>query len=156
MIDHVRWPITRFVGHPLNHVDDVMRCLCSIFNYCSLVARAATCGIFLLKSNDVQTRNLWEDHFLCAFTYIPSIALAWQNILSKYKETKTVLLIFWLVNILIFTKHNYHKLCINFSHVKSAHGQCRSTTGHDAMLDDMLTTSYKSLNFFYISFDFEV
>ena len=77
MIDHVRWPITHFVGHPLNHVDDVMRCFCSIFNYWSLVARAANCGIFLLKSNDVQTRNLWEGHFLCAFTYIPSIALAW-------------------------------------------------------------------------------
>ena len=63
MIDHVRWPITHFVGHPLNHVDDVMRCFCSIFNYWSLVARAATYGIFLLKSNDVQTRNLWEGHF---------------------------------------------------------------------------------------------
>ena len=77
MIDHVRWPITHFVGHPLNHVDDVMRCFCSIFNYWSLVARVVTCGIFLLKSNDVQTRNFWEGHFLCAFTYIPSIALAW-------------------------------------------------------------------------------
>ena len=76
MIDHVRWPITHFVRHPLNHVDDVMRCFCSIFNHWSLVARAATCGIFLLKSNDVQTRNLSEGHFLCAFTYIPSIALA--------------------------------------------------------------------------------
>ena len=30
MIDHVRWPITHFVGHPLNHVDDVMQCFCSI------------------------------------------------------------------------------------------------------------------------------
>ena len=77
MIDHVRWLIIHFVGHPLNHVDDVMRCFCSIFNYWSLVARAATCGIFLLKSNDVQTRNLWEGHFLCEFTYIPSIELAW-------------------------------------------------------------------------------
>ena len=63
MIDHVRWPITHCVGHPLNHVDDVMRCFCSIFNYWSLVAGAATCGIFLLKSNDVQARNLWEGHF---------------------------------------------------------------------------------------------
>ena len=76
--------------------------------------------------------------------------------MSKYKETKIVLPIFWLVNILIFRKHNYHNLYKNFSHVKSAHGQCWSTTGHDAMLDDMLTTSHKSLNFFYISFDFEV
>ena len=76
MIDHVRWPITHFVRHPHNHVDDVMRCFCSIFNHWSLVARAATCGLFLLKSNDVQTRNLWEGHFLCALTYIPSKALA--------------------------------------------------------------------------------
>ena len=76
--------------------------------------------------------------------------------MSKYKETKIVLPIFWLVNILIVPKHDYHNLCKNFSHVKSAHGQCWSTTGHDAMLDDMLTTSYKSLNFFYISFEFEV
>ena len=31
MIDHVRWSITNFVGHPLPHVHDVIRCFCSIF-----------------------------------------------------------------------------------------------------------------------------
>ena len=159
MIDHVRWPITHFVRHPHNHVDDVMRCFCSIFNHWSLVARAATCGLFLLKSNDVQTRNLWEGHFLCALTYIalhPVQSVSIVKYFVKIQRNETVLPIFWLVNILIFPKHNYHNLCINFSHVKSAHGQCRSTTGHDAMLDDMLTTTNKSLNFFYIAFDFEV
>ena len=109
----------------------------------------------------------------------------------QYKETKTALPIFWLVNILIFPKHNYHNSCINFSHVKSAplnrttyivsliaYGVVHNRmvivalhrtmdyglwavpidhrTHHNAMLDDMLTTNNKSLNFFYISFDFEV
>ena len=39
MIDHVRWSITDFVGHPLPHVHDFIRCFCSIFNICSLVSR---------------------------------------------------------------------------------------------------------------------
>ena len=35
---------------------------------------------------------------------------------------------FWLVNILVFPKHNFHNSFIKFHHVISAHGQCWSTT----------------------------
>ena len=68
---------------------------------------------------------------------------------------KTILLIFWLVNILVFPKHNLNNLFIQFHHVISAHGQCWST-GHAAMVINMLTTGNKSLNFYLISFDSRV
>ena len=69
---------------------------------------------------------------------------------------KTILPIFWLVNILVFLKHNLNNLFIKFHHVISVHGQCWSTTGHAAMLVNMLTTRKKSLNFYLISFNSRV
>ena len=69
---------------------------------------------------------------------------------------KTILLIFWLVNILVFPRHNLNNSFIKFHHVISAHGQCWSTTGHAAMLVNMLTTRNKSLNFHLISFNSRV
>ena len=85
-----------------------------------------------------------------------SIALALANIFSKFKEMKAILPIFKLLFILVFPKHNFHNLSIYFYHVISGHGQCRSSTWHDAMMNDMLTTGNKSLNFHFISFDFRV
>ena len=69
---------------------------------------------------------------------------------------KTILPIFWLVNILVFPKHNLNNLFIKFHHVISAHEQCWSTTGHAARLVNMLTTRNKSLNFYLISFNSRV
>ena len=66
---------------------------------------------------------------------------------------KTILPIFWVVNILVFPKHNLNILFIKFHHVISAHGQCWSTTGHAAILVNMLTLRNKSLNFYIITFN---
>ena len=52
-----------------------------------------------------------------------------------------------------FPKHNLNNLFIKLHHVISAHGQCWSTTGHTAMLVNMLTTRNKSLNYYLISFN---
>ena len=68
---------------------------------------------------------------------------------------KTILLISWLVNILVFPKHNFHNLFIKFYHTISAHGYW-STTGHAPVLSAMLTMGNKSLNFHLISFDSRV
>ena len=62
MIDHIRWSITYFIGHPLSHVRDVIGC-CSIFNIWSLVARVAACETFLLKNKKVPVRNSWGVNF---------------------------------------------------------------------------------------------
>ena len=81
MIDHVRWSITDFVGHPLSHGHDVIRCFCSIFNIWSLVSRVAAYETFLLKKN--AGKKFMRSSFSRAFTCIPLVALAWLNILSK-------------------------------------------------------------------------
>ena len=73
--------------------------------------------------------------------------LALANIFSKFKEMKTILPIFKLLFILVFPKHNFHNLSIYFYHVISGHGQCRSSTQHDAMMNDMLTKGKKNFEF---------